>query len=150
MNVAPFQGERHGSAVPMVFMTITRLYMYTLRYVNFRRNSFTWPAAKPPESVNPHHHHDAHAPIFRSAFWCLSRPGAIMTIPMSSFMTHRKMPSVTAFTWAHSFSSIHTSTRLSSASSAALSRLTHPTVTSSLSPCQPMCLLSPQNPACSR
>lgn len=51
MNVAPFQGERHGFAVPMVFMTGTQLY--TLRYVNFRRNSSAWPAAKPPENANP-------------------------------------------------------------------------------------------------
>src|SRR5690606_41589448 len=32
LNVAPLEGERHGSAVPMVFMPGSRLY--TLRYVN--------------------------------------------------------------------------------------------------------------------
>ncbi|WP_233456299.1 transposase zinc-binding domain-containing protein, partial [Enterobacter asburiae] len=37
LNVAPLEGERHGSAVPMVFMPGSRLY--TLRYVNTRRIS---------------------------------------------------------------------------------------------------------------
>ena len=37
MNVAPLWGERHRFAVPMVFMT--GIPFYTLRYVNFRRNS---------------------------------------------------------------------------------------------------------------
>ncbi|KKF35217.1 hypothetical protein SY86_06930 [Erwinia tracheiphila] len=36
LNIAPLQGERHGSAVPRVFMTGSQLY--TLRYVNFSGN----------------------------------------------------------------------------------------------------------------
>ncbi|MEQ5056170.1 hypothetical protein ABN154_31240, partial [Klebsiella michiganensis] len=49
-NVAPLQGERHGFAVPMVFMTSTPLY--TLRYINFRRIPSACRATNLRENVN--------------------------------------------------------------------------------------------------
>ncbi|EEF4027698.1 hypothetical protein KG996_004921 [Salmonella enterica] len=87
LNVAPFQGERHGFAVPMVFMTDTRLY--TLRYVNSCRNSLIWLAAKPPENANPVNQvnlkHSVHVSVTQSVFLSPCRLKAITTTTTEFF-----------------------------------------------------------------
>src|SRR5690606_40868202 len=103
MNVAPLEGERHGSAVPMVFMPGSRLY--TLRYVNTRRISPACRATNLRKNVNSTNPENPAGLLLTGVTpteptpevpWCPRLLSTAMTPRMSSSMTVPKKPYSTA------------------------------------------------------